>query len=204
MGAIHTEDEPRGCDLEKNPWAQRLAAFATITYLLFCVFVSYNMERPEYLPDFWVKLPAVEGLDRASTGASRAPTFKITLRVDNPAGEPWHFSAKKNGTGRVVVAYQGVPLAHADLPEFSMPGGIISSVPIVATSEGLGMPDELAVRSHADPAPAEGAREAIGAGDVGWCAAVVHGDNARATTRAVCLPKTLCPTFSRTDPRLVM
>uniref|UniRef100_A0ACD5VWS2 Uncharacterized protein n=1 Tax=Avena sativa TaxID=4498 RepID=A0ACD5VWS2_AVESA len=143
MGAIHTEHEPRGCDPEKNPWARCMLLSAAILYMMFCVFVSYNMEDPVYLPDFWVKLPAVEGLDRASAGASRAPTFNITLRVDNWASAPWHFRAKTNGTGRVVVAYQGVPLAHADLPEFTVPGGIISSVPIVATSEGLGMPDEL-------------------------------------------------------------
>ena len=87
MGAMHREDEPRGCDPEKNPWAQALAVFVIILYILFVVFVSYNTERPEYLPDFWVKLPAVEGLDRASSGASRAPTFNIILRVDNPARE---------------------------------------------------------------------------------------------------------------------
>jgi hypothetical protein len=50
MGAIHPEDEPRGCDLEKHPWAQNVAGVAAILcILLFTVFVLYNTEYPEYL-----------------------------------------------------------------------------------------------------------------------------------------------------------
>jgi hypothetical protein len=144
--------------------------------LLFCVYVWNTTESPEFLPEFWVKLPAVEGLDRASTGASRAPTFNITLRV-NAAG-PWHFRAKKNGTGRVVVAYQGVPLAHAHLPKFAVPGGIISSVPIVATSEGLGVPDEVYDRMQMQRRRKERVKLAVHLtlDDVLlWCTAILHG-----------------------------
>jgi hypothetical protein len=150
---------------------------ALILFMLFFgVFLWNNMESPEFLPEFWVKLPAVEGLDRASTGASRAPTFNITLRV-NAAG-PWHFRAKTNGTGRVVVAYQGVPLAHAHLPEFAVPGGIISSVPIVATSEGLGVPDELYDRLQIQRRRKERVKLAVHLtlDDVLlWCTAILHG-----------------------------
>jgi hypothetical protein len=198
MGAIHPEDEPRGCDLEKHPWAQNVAGVAAILcILLFTVFVLYNTEYPEYLPEFWVKLPAVEGLDRASTGASRAPTFNITLRVN---GGPWHFRAKTNGTGRVVVAYQGVPLAHAHLPEFTVPGGIISSVPIVATSDGLGVPDELYDRMQIQRRRKERVKLAVHVtldGVLLWCTAILHG---RPQGPFVC-PKLYGPTFSPTDPR---
>jgi hypothetical protein len=203
MGAIHAEDEPRGCDPEQHPWARWLLFAASMLLLgAICTMDSNTREYPEYLPDFWVKLPAVEGLDRASAGASRAPTFNITLRVDNWATGPWHFRAKTNGTGRVVVAYQGVPLAHADLPEFTVPGGIISSVPIVATSEGLGMPDELYDRMHSQRRRKELVKLAVhvsleGHGVLLWCTAILHG---RPRGPFVC-PKLYGPTFSPKDPR---
>ncbi|CAM0883438.1 unnamed protein product [Alopecurus aequalis] len=198
MGAIHEEDEPGGCDMDKHPCAMCVLLLALFGALF--TFTSYTVELPEYLPDFWVKLPAVEGLERASTGASRAPTFSITLRVANGASEPWHFSANKNGTGRVVVAYQGVPLAHADLPEFSVPGGIISSVPIVATSEGLGMPDELYDRMQIQRRRKERVKLAVHVtldGVLLWCTAILHG---QPQGPFVC-PKLYGPTFSRTDPK---
>ncbi|CAM0883441.1 unnamed protein product [Alopecurus aequalis] len=198
MGAIHREDEPGGCDMDKHPWAMCVLLFALFGALF--TFTSYTVVLPEFLPDFWVKLPAVVGLDRASTGASRAPTFSITLRVANGAREPWHFGAKKNGTGRVVVAYQGVPLAHADLPEFSVPGGIISSVPIVATSEGLGIPDELYDRMQIQRQRKERVKLSVHVtldGVLLWCTAILHG---QPQGPFVC-PKLYGPTFSRTDPK---
>lgn len=198
MGAIHKEDE-QGGNPEEHPCVRCAWVLAMIMCVLVCGFMIYDMEPPEYLPEFWVKLPAVEGLGRG-TGASRPPAFNITLRVNNRAGEPWHFK----GPGRVVVAYAGVPLAHADLPEFTVPGHVIGSVPILATSEGLGLPDELYDRMQSQRAAAR-AREAGGARDAGRCAAVVHGDTARATTGAVCLcPILYGPTFDRTDPRQMM
>ena len=189
--------------MDKHPCAQCMLLLAILLfYGAFFMFLSYNMEQPKYLPDFWVKLPAVEGLDRASsTGASRAPTFNITLRVDNGASRaPWHFSANKmNGTGRVVVAYQGVPLAHADLPEFTVPGAIISSVPIVATSEGLGMPDQLYDLMQTQRRRKERVKLAVHVtldGVLLWCTAILHG---QPQGPFVC-PKLYGPTFSPTDP----
>lgn len=189
MGAIHREDE-QGGNLEEHPCVRCAWVFAMIMCVLVCGFMIYDMEPPEYLPEFWVKLPAVEGLDQG-TGASRGPAFNITLRVHNRGSEPWHFK----GPGRVVVAYAGVPLAHADLPEFTVPGHVIGSVPILATSEGLGLPDELYDRMQSQRRRRERVKLAVH--DAGWCAAVVHGDTARATTGAVCLPDSLwtdlCP-----------
>jgi hypothetical protein len=191
MGAIHAEDEPGWLPL----------AAIVLLFGAFCTIVSYTTEYPEHLPEFWVKLPAVEGLDRASAGASRAPTFNITLRVDSH-GAPWRFRAKANGTGRVVVAYQGVPLAHADLPEFTVSGDIIGSVPIVATSEGLGMPDELYDRMQSQRRRKERVKLAVhisldGHGVLLWCTAILHG---QPRGPFVC-PKLYGPTFSTTDPR---
>jgi hypothetical protein len=179
-----------------------MLALVFILYLLLVVFGCYNTEYPEFLPDFWVKLPAVEGLDRASDGAARAPTFNITLRVDSH-GVPWRLRAKANGTGRVVVAYQGVPLAHADLPEFTVSGDIIGSVPIVATSEGLGMPDELYDRMQTQRRRKERVKLAVhisldGHGVLLWCTAILHG---QPRGPFVC-PKLYGPTFSPTDPRV--
>ncbi|KAE8772968.1 hypothetical protein D1007_54936 [Hordeum vulgare] len=172
MGAIPKEHE-HGGDLEEHPCVRSACVLALITLVLFCGFTMYDMERPEYLPEFWVKLPAVEGLEQG-TGASRAPAFNITLRVNNRASEPWHFK----GPGRVVVAYAGVPLAHAGLPEFTVPGEVITSVPIVATSDGLGLPDELYDRMQSQRRRRERVKLAVHVtlDDVLlWCTAILHG-----------------------------
>jgi hypothetical protein len=91
--------------------------------------------------EFLVKLPGVEGLER-SADAVIAPTFNITLRVNNKG-----VSTVLCGRGdRVDVAYDGVPLAHGQLPDFCVPPATVGSVPVVASGEGLGLPDELSER----------------------------------------------------------
>ncbi|VAH80579.1 unnamed protein product [Triticum turgidum subsp. durum] len=182
-------------NLEEHPC---VVAFAAILCLLLFGFTMHDMKRPEYLPEFWVKLPAVEGLERG-TGASRPPTFNITLRVNNRDSEPWHFK----GPGRVVVAYAGVPLAHADLAEFTVPGEVISSVPIVATSSGLGLPDELYDRMQSQRRRRERVKLAVHVTLDGlrlWCTAILHG---QPRGPFVC-PILYGPTFDRTDPRQMM
>ncbi|XBI65926.1 hypothetical protein VPH35_045648 [Triticum aestivum] len=182
MGAIHKENE-QGGNPEEHPCVRCAWVLAMIMWVLVCGFTIYSTEPPKYLPQFWVKLPAVEGLDRG-TVASRAPAFNITLR----------------GPGRVVVAYAGVPLAHADLAEFTVPGQVISSVPIFATSDGLGLPDELYDRMQSQRRRRERVKLAVHVtldGVLLWCTAILHG-----TPRwpFVC-PRLYGPTFARTDPR---
>ncbi|OEL23655.1 hypothetical protein BAE44_0015324 [Dichanthelium oligosanthes] len=141
--------------------------------------------------EYWVKVTGAEGLER-SAGAVAAPTFDITLRVNNEGRSP-------QVCGRVVrvdVAYEGVPLAHGEVPDFCVPPGVVGSVPVVAAGEGLGLPDELYDRSHGEPTPAERGRVAGGARvDAGdnrqprcTVAAVVHGSAGGATKGAVSLP----------------
>ncbi|XBI19504.1 hypothetical protein VPH35_061015 [Triticum aestivum] len=194
MGAIHKEDE-QGGNPEEHPCVRCAWVLAMIMWVLVCGFTIYDREPPEYVLEFWVKLPAVEGLDRG-TGASRPPTFNITLRVNNRDSEPWHFK----GPGRVVVAYAGVPLAHADLAEFTVPGEVISSVPIFATSEGLGLPDELYDRMQSQRRRRERVKLAVHVtldGVLLWCTAILHG---QPRGPFVC-PILYGPTFARTDPR---
>jgi hypothetical protein len=56
-----------------------------------------------------------------------APTFNITLRVNNEA-RSFPFCGKG---GTVDVAYANVPLAHGEFSEFCVPTGVIGSVPVV-------------------------------------------------------------------------
>jgi hypothetical protein len=141
-------------------------------------------------PEFWVKVSGVEGLDR-SAGAVTAPTFNITLRVNNEA-RSFPFCGKG---GTVDVAYANVPLAHGEFSEFCVPTGVIGSVPVVATSEGLGLPDDLFERMESQRrrhqrvtlAVHVRAREvtgSLGSSVLWWCT----GSTAWATTGAICLP----------------
>uniref|UniRef100_A0A0E0JP89 Uncharacterized protein n=1 Tax=Oryza punctata TaxID=4537 RepID=A0A0E0JP89_ORYPU len=84
-------------------------------------------------------VPGIEGLEKAGATAA-APVFNVTLRVDNEATR----RAFCVGRASVAVSYAGVQLAHADLHAgFCVPGQVVGSVPIVATSDGVGIPDEL-------------------------------------------------------------
>nr|CAB3474399.1 unnamed protein product [Digitaria exilis] len=134
-------------------------------------------------PEFWVKLPAVEGLDR-STDAVTSPTFHITLRVNYD--RRGHQLPLCGEGGRVDVAYEGVPIAHGDLPEFCVPAGIVGSVPVVATSEGLGLPDELYERMESQRRRHERVQLAVrvridnltgsgGSPVVLWCTTTLYG-----------------------------
>ncbi|KAJ1285605.1 hypothetical protein BS78_03G291100 [Paspalum vaginatum] len=130
---------------EKHPssWADFIARVALVVLVSSgCLLISLLPGRrwggarsdSECQPsnEFWVKLSGVEGLDRSSD-ALTAPAFHMILRVNNE-GHGWQ--ACGNG-GRV------------DLPGFCLPPGLVSSVPFVATSEGIGLPDELYERMEA-------------------------------------------------------
>nr|TKW17025.1 hypothetical protein SEVIR_5G338500v2 [Setaria viridis] len=140
MAAGLLEDDDDQWDfIEKHPWAKHMVI--TIAILFFVASVSYLLwvDQPDFAPrEYWVKVPGVEGLER-SDDAVAAPTFNITLRVNTEG-----ISRAVCGRGdRVDVAYEGVPLAHGDLPDFCVPPATVGSIPAVASSEGLGLPDEL-------------------------------------------------------------
>ncbi|KAG8055243.1 hypothetical protein GUJ93_ZPchr0001g32155 [Zizania palustris] len=135
-------------------------------------------------PDFWVKVPGhgIDDLERG-TVAVAPPVFNVTLRVDNGVTRlPFC-----TGRASAVVAYAGVQLAHADLPTgFCVPGRVVSSVPIVATSDGLGIPDELYERMESQRRRHERVslevqvklEDCDGCGPFPamlWCIAVLHG-----------------------------
>ncbi|CAL4954320.1 unnamed protein product [Urochloa decumbens] len=170
--------------LERNPCAKRIvftalaAVFSTLV-LLAVWDILFGFVGPE----FWVKIPGVEGLDR-SVDATKPPTFNITLRVNNEGNRFWEICGKG---GRVDVAYEDVPLAHGQLPDFCVPPGVVGSVSVVASGDGLGLPDELYDRMEWQR-QRHGERVALavhvrmhgvtGSGDsplLLWCTAVLHG-----------------------------
>ncbi|XP_040384079.1 uncharacterized protein LOC121055529 [Oryza brachyantha] len=134
-------------------------------------------------PEFWVRLApgtGVEGLERGP-GAAAAPVFNVTLRVDNEATRR-PFCA---GRASAAVAYAGVQLGHADLPGgFCVPGQALSSVPIVATSDGVGVPGELYERMESQRRRRERVSLEVQVRlddcfgrlpKMLWCTAVLHG-----------------------------
>ncbi|KAL6616136.1 hypothetical protein ACP70R_038406 [Stipagrostis hirtigluma subsp. patula] len=139
---VSEDDEYRGF-AERHP---RAASCITVTLgttlLLFAYLILMECLVLVSLapPEFWVKVDGVEGLDR-STDAATAPAFNLTLRVNYERGMAAWPACGRGGS--VVVAYAGVPLAHGDLPEFCAWVGVVGSVPVVAMSQGLGVPDEL-------------------------------------------------------------
>ncbi|KAK3165579.1 hypothetical protein QOZ80_1AG0034970 [Eleusine coracana subsp. coracana] len=148
---------------------------------LFLVVVCGALHFSFVAPEFWVKVE-VKGLDR-SASAVTAPTFNITLRVNSESNNLWRFCGKG---GSVVVAYANVPLAHGEFPEFCVPPGVIGSVPIVATGEGLGLPDDLYDRMESQRQRGERVTLAVhvklrevpgsqGSPVLLWCTAVLHG-----------------------------
>ncbi|TVU34953.1 hypothetical protein EJB05_16812, partial [Eragrostis curvula] len=83
MAAGLLEDETRGSEEGSFPWGGCIGITLSVGIfpafaLLICVLLYFNVEDPK----FWVKLSGVQGLER-SADAVTAPTFNITVRVDN-------------------------------------------------------------------------------------------------------------------------
>lgn len=168
--------------LERDTCAKRVVVAAAIVISLTVVLLLvWDILFGFVPPEFWVKLPGVEGLDR-SVDATTPPTFNITLRVNNEGNKFWEVCGRG---GRVDVAYEDVPLAHGQLPDFCVPPGVVGSVHVVATGDGLGMPGELHERMASQRRRNERVslgvhvrmHEVSGIGDspLLWCTAVLHG-----------------------------
>ncbi|KAL6616135.1 hypothetical protein ACP70R_038405 [Stipagrostis hirtigluma subsp. patula] len=188
MGAGLIEDERHGSAERHKRAANCVVAALPAVFCLACLLLMlcdffYDFSPPEY----WVKVAGVEGLDR-STGAATAPAFNITLRVNYDLLGNHRFGPLCGKGGSAVVAYAGVPLARGDFPEFCVPAGVVGSVPVVATSEGLGLPDELYERMETQRRRHERVALAVhvridgltsGRGSASpvllWCTAILHG-----------------------------
>ncbi|KAG2601048.1 hypothetical protein PVAP13_5KG565600 [Panicum virgatum] len=177
-------------DDDRGSVARRNGSINVAAFALFLIVLCSPLLLPmvyDFSPlEFWVKLPAAEGLDR-SADAVTAPTFHITLRVMYDLGSNHGFWPLCGKGGRVDVAYAGVPIAHGDLPEFCVTAGTVGSVPVVATSQGLGLPDELYERMEGQRRRRERVKLEVrvriggltgsisGSPLVLWCTAILHG-----------------------------
>ncbi|KAK3162074.1 hypothetical protein QOZ80_1BG0085040 [Eleusine coracana subsp. coracana] len=178
MAAGHLEDDETGS-------ADCLGITLTFAFMpgFFLIFICVPLYFNPGDTEFWVKVSGVEGLDRSAVTVT-APTFNITLHVKNQGGYTSPQFCGKGGS--VDVAYENVPLAHGELPEFCVPTGVVGLVPVVATSEGLGLPDDLYDRMESQRQRGERVTLAVHVklrevpGSQGlpvllWCTAVLHG-----------------------------
>ncbi|PAN28275.1 hypothetical protein PAHAL_5G142200 [Panicum hallii] len=170
------EDDDQRDFMEKHPCIAKALAILLCLALVpfFCIWGSQADFPPS---EYWVKAPGVEGLER-SADAVASPTFNIILRVNNKA--VWQVVCGRGD--RVDVAYEGVPLAHGELPDVCVPPGTVGSVPVVATGEGLGPPDELYERMEGQRRRRERVQVRMreitgnrGAPLLLWCPAILHG-----------------------------
>ncbi|KQK09971.1 hypothetical protein BRADI_2g51274v3 [Brachypodium distachyon] len=113
------------------------ALFLCIVALLMLAVAALTITLSSSPPEFSATVASFDGIGRSTGGAS--PTFRLALRVKN--GNVWRHCFKPRGA---AVEYDGVPIARAqDLSEFCVPARSVVEVPVVATSEGLGLPEKL-------------------------------------------------------------
>ncbi|OEL23659.1 hypothetical protein BAE44_0015322, partial [Dichanthelium oligosanthes] len=71
--------------LERNPWILFIMLTTAVSSTMVLLLV-WDILFGFVAPEFWVKVPGVEGLDRLSVdddAVALPPTFNITLRVNN-------------------------------------------------------------------------------------------------------------------------
>ncbi|KAG2592018.1 hypothetical protein PVAP13_5NG519500 [Panicum virgatum] len=162
------EDNDQQDFVEKHLWALECVAKSTSIHP--ALFGSHALPlylgHPGGLPA--PRCKGVLGEVKWSAHATAAPTFNVTLRVNNKV-----VSRVICGRGdRVDVAYEGVPLAHGELPNFCVPPGTVCSVPIVAAG------DRRRRREHVQLAVNVGMHEITGnhgAPLLLRCTAILHG-----------------------------
>jgi hypothetical protein len=121
---------------------QRHAQLFTVLVISFVLLVSAGITLLAFMlesspPEFSATVSGYNGLVRSAGAGATPPSFRVALRVKNDNVWRHCFEA------RATVEYDGVPLAFADLDGFCVSAKSIVEVPVVATSEGLGMPDQL-------------------------------------------------------------
>jgi hypothetical protein len=127
--------------MEEN-FAQRHPRLAgvlivSVGLLAATVIIVVSLTMDSTTPEFSATVSGYDGLVRSAGAGATPPSFRVALRVKNDNVWQHCFEA------RATVEYDGVPLAFADLDGFCVPAKSVVEVPIVATSEGLGMPDQL-------------------------------------------------------------
>lgn len=85
-----------------------------------------------------VEVAGVQGLEPALAPGAASPAFNLLVRVHN---NDFHDQCRAGGD--VVVSYAGVPLAHGRTPSFFLWAKKAVTMAVNATSEGVGVPDDL-------------------------------------------------------------
>ncbi|KAF8677938.1 hypothetical protein HU200_046294 [Digitaria exilis] len=112
-----------------------LALFVVPTFLP----PADSLANPNNLPTTCsVELTGFRGLQAASAPGATSPAFDLVVRVDNG-----HDFPVSHGGGDVVVSYAGVPLARGRTPSFDVHAKEAVALPVNATSEGVGVPEDL-------------------------------------------------------------
>ncbi|CAO2166147.1 unnamed protein product [Urochloa humidicola] len=99
-----------------------------------------SLANPDNLPTTCsVKLAGFKGLHQpAYAPEATSPAFDLVVRVDNG-----HDFPVSHGGGDVVVSYAGVPLARGRTPSFDLNAKEAVALRVNATSEGVGVPEDL-------------------------------------------------------------
>ncbi|GJM93356.1 hypothetical protein PR202_ga09904 [Eleusine coracana subsp. coracana] len=110
-----------------------------ILWLIFRVLdASMNINECGYPVSSSVEVVGVHGLEPALAPGAVSPAFDLLVRVDNR-----HMCDQYREGGSVTVYYAGVPLAHGHTPSFRVGATAAVTFTVNATSEAVGVPEDL-------------------------------------------------------------
>ncbi|WVZ67663.1 hypothetical protein U9M48_016712 [Paspalum notatum var. saurae] len=133
-----TDDSKGGACCHLVGWVF-LALFYFAIFVVPMTLLPPDLADPGNLPTTCsVELTGFKGLQAASAPGATSPAFDLVVRVHN--GHNFHVS---HGGGDVVVSYAGVPVARGRTPSFGLYAKEAVALPVNATSQGLGVPEDL-------------------------------------------------------------
>ncbi|CAN6173274.1 unnamed protein product [Urochloa humidicola] len=112
-----------------------------ILYFFVAVAMQLARDSQDEPARYSVELVGATGIAPAAPlapGAAAPPVFKLLLRLDN--GRTVDISY---GGGDIVLSYVGVPLARGRVPALHVETKNTATVAVVATSGGVGIPEDL-------------------------------------------------------------
>lgn len=110
-----------------------------ILMLIFRVLdASLNINECDYPVSSSVELVSAKGMESALAPGAASPAFDLLVRVDNG-----HICDQYREGGSVTVSYAGVPLAHGHTPSFRVGAEAAVTFTVNATSEAVGVPEDL-------------------------------------------------------------
>ncbi|CAL4947818.1 unnamed protein product [Urochloa decumbens] len=138
--ASSTDDDKGGGDCGCCAWTVLGLLYLSIFVLPTFLPPADSLANPNNLPTTCsVELAGFKGLHQpASAPGATSPAFDLVVRVDNG-----HDFPVSHGGGDVVVSYAGVPLARGRTPSFDMYAKEAVALRVNATSEGVGVPEDL-------------------------------------------------------------